>query len=163
MRKTAEVRRQQITFKQVIGDHTQFTLYSFQTKVLLSQTPVNVIWMYWFVVSCSESGQIAVDKPKGKSVTLLAYFCNFYVQDSSYIQQLSIPMAGLTLKTRVFAAVKASNLDRRYKPTSSHSVWTNHQTMFTFYWLIWNPQRSGKDTTVCCLLLFVFCQIVGLQ
>lgn len=36
------------------------------------------------------------------------------LQDSSYIQQLSIPMAGLTLKTRVFAAVKAANLDRRY-------------------------------------------------
>lgn len=36
------------------------------------------------------------------------------LQDSSYIQQLSIPMAGLTLKTRVFAAVKANNLDRRY-------------------------------------------------
>lgn len=39
---------------------------------------------------------------------------NVHVQDSSYIQQLSIPMAGLTLKTRVFAAVKANNLDRRY-------------------------------------------------
>uniref|UniRef100_A0A3Q1IQA4 Zona pellucida-like domain-containing protein 1 n=1 Tax=Anabas testudineus TaxID=64144 RepID=A0A3Q1IQA4_ANATE len=36
------------------------------------------------------------------------------VQDSLYIQQLSIPMAGLTLKTRVFAAVKATNLDRRW-------------------------------------------------
>ncbi|CAF98578.1 unnamed protein product [Tetraodon nigroviridis] len=34
--------------------------------------------------------------------------------DSSYIQQLSIPMAGLTLKTRVFAAVKANNLDKRW-------------------------------------------------
>ncbi|MEQ2162829.1 Zona pellucida-like domain-containing protein 1, partial [Goodea atripinnis] len=33
--------------------------------------------------------------------------------DSSYIQQLAIPVAGLTLKTRVFAAVKATNLDRR--------------------------------------------------
>lgn len=36
-----------------------------------------------------------------------------HAQDSSYIQQLSIPMAGLTLKTRVFAAVKANNLDKR--------------------------------------------------
>ncbi|MEQ2275859.1 Zona pellucida-like domain-containing protein 1, partial [Xenotaenia resolanae] len=34
--------------------------------------------------------------------------------DSTYIQQLAIPVAGLTLKTRVFAAVKATNLDRRY-------------------------------------------------
>ncbi|XP_036393687.1 zona pellucida-like domain-containing protein 1 [Megalops cyprinoides] len=34
--------------------------------------------------------------------------------DSSYVQQLSVPVAGLTLKTRVFAAVKATNLDRRW-------------------------------------------------
>lgn len=43
-----------------------------------------------------------------------------YAQDSSYVQQLSIPMAGLTLKTRVFAAVKASNLDRRYSINLFH-------------------------------------------
>ena len=36
-----------------------------------------------------------------------------FVQDSTYNQQLSIPMAGLALKTRVFAAVKATNLDKR--------------------------------------------------
>lgn len=41
------------------------------------------------------------------------------MQDSSYIQQLSIPMAGLTLKTRVFAAVKANNLDKRYSLKAS--------------------------------------------
>lgn len=35
-------------------------------------------------------------------------------QDSSFSQQLSIPMSGLALKTRVFAAVKATNLDKRY-------------------------------------------------
>uniref|UniRef100_A0A3B3VS02 Zona pellucida-like domain-containing protein 1 n=1 Tax=Poecilia latipinna TaxID=48699 RepID=A0A3B3VS02_9TELE len=38
----------------------------------------------------------------------------FLLGDSSYIQQLSIPVAGLTLKTRVFAAVKATNLDKRW-------------------------------------------------
>lgn len=37
------------------------------------------------------------------------------LQDSTYNQPLSIPMAGLALKTRVFAAVKATNLDKRYK------------------------------------------------
>lgn len=36
-------------------------------------------------------------------------------QDSTYNQQLSIPMAGLALKTRVFAAVRATNLDKRYE------------------------------------------------
>lgn len=46
-----------------------------------------------------------------------------YVQDSSYIQQLSIPMAGLTLKTRVFAAVKANNLDKRYSSQIIHVQW----------------------------------------
>lgn len=48
------------------------------------------------------------------SETEILTHTHVYAQDSSYIQQLSIPMAGLTLKTRVFAAVKASNLDRRY-------------------------------------------------
>lgn len=41
------------------------------------------------------------------------------VQDSTYNQPLSIPMAGLALKTRVFAAVKATNLDKRY-----HLIWS---------------------------------------
>lgn len=51
-----------------------------------------------------------------------------YVQDSSYIQQLSIPMAGLTLKTRVFAAVKANNLDKRCSvKVSTHSFTLNFQ------------------------------------
>ncbi|XP_061074189.1 zona pellucida-like domain-containing protein 1 [Conger conger] len=34
--------------------------------------------------------------------------------DSTYVAQLSIPATGLSLKTRVFAAVKASNLDKRW-------------------------------------------------
>lgn len=52
------------------------------------------------------------------------------VQDSSYIQQLSIPMAGLTLKTRVFAAVKANNLDKRCSvKVSMHSVTLNVQIL----------------------------------
>lgn len=50
----------------------------------------------------------------------------FHVQDSSYIQQLSIPMAGLTLKTRVFAAVKANNLDKRCSvKVATHSFTLN--------------------------------------
>lgn len=50
-----------------------------------------------------------------KTLHLLTGHTPFLVpaQDTSYAQQLSIPMAGLTLKTRVFAAVKATNLDRR--------------------------------------------------
>ncbi|XP_035241844.1 zona pellucida-like domain-containing protein 1 isoform X1 [Anguilla anguilla] len=34
--------------------------------------------------------------------------------DSTYASQLSVPVTGLPLKTRVFAAVKASNLDKRW-------------------------------------------------
>lgn len=34
-------------------------------------------------------------------------------KDSTYVHHLAIPVSGLTLKTRVFAAVKATNLDRR--------------------------------------------------
>ncbi|XP_070773922.1 zona pellucida-like domain-containing protein 1a [Enoplosus armatus] len=59
----------------------------------------------------SSAAAISVKDSNGtfiSTLNLLLY------NDSSYVQQLSIPMAGLTLKTRVFAAVKASNLDRRW-------------------------------------------------
>ncbi|KAI3373121.1 hypothetical protein L3Q82_006360 [Scortum barcoo] len=59
----------------------------------------------------SSAAAISVKDSNGtfiSTLNLLLY------NDSSYIQQLSIPMAGLTLKTRVFAAVKATNLDRRW-------------------------------------------------
>uniref|UniRef100_A0A3B3DRA4 Zona pellucida-like domain-containing protein 1 n=1 Tax=Oryzias melastigma TaxID=30732 RepID=A0A3B3DRA4_ORYME len=58
----------------------------------------------------SSAAAISVKESNGtfiSTLNLLLY------NDSSYVQQLSIPMAGLTLKTRVFAAVKATNLDRR--------------------------------------------------
>uniref|UniRef100_A0A087X4B4 Zona pellucida-like domain-containing protein 1 n=1 Tax=Poecilia formosa TaxID=48698 RepID=A0A087X4B4_POEFO len=59
----------------------------------------------------SSSAAISVKESNGtfiSTLNLLLY------NDSSYIQQLSIPVAGLTLKTRVFAAVKATNLDKRW-------------------------------------------------
>ncbi|KAF6725744.1 Zona pellucida-like domain-containing protein 1 [Oryzias melastigma] len=59
----------------------------------------------------SSAAAISVKESNGtfiSTLNLLLY------NDSSYVQQLSIPMAGLTLKTRVFAAVKATNLDRRW-------------------------------------------------
>ncbi|TWW74256.1 Zona pellucida-like domain-containing protein 1 [Takifugu flavidus] len=59
----------------------------------------------------SSAAAISVKDSNGtfiSTLNLLLY------NDSSYIQQLSIPMAGLTLKTRVFAAVKANNLDKRW-------------------------------------------------
>uniref|UniRef100_A0A3Q2CUF8 Zona pellucida-like domain-containing protein 1 n=1 Tax=Cyprinodon variegatus TaxID=28743 RepID=A0A3Q2CUF8_CYPVA len=62
-------------------------------------------------VHSSSSAAISVKESNGtfiSTLNLLLY------NDSSYIQQLSIPGAGLTLKTRVFAAVKATNLDRRW-------------------------------------------------
>lgn len=43
-----------------------------------------------------------------------ANFLSHILQDSTFSQLISIPMSGLSLKTRVFAAVKATNLDRRY-------------------------------------------------
>lgn len=38
----------------------------------------------------------------------------FIFQDSTYSQQLLIPSAGLPLKTKIYAAVRATNLDGRY-------------------------------------------------
>lgn len=45
-------------------------------------------------------------------------------QDSAYSQPLSIPMAGLALKTRIFAAVKATNLDKRYDKSPHLNIFT---------------------------------------
>uniref|UniRef100_A0A8B9JNK5 Zona pellucida-like domain containing 1b n=1 Tax=Astyanax mexicanus TaxID=7994 RepID=A0A8B9JNK5_ASTMX len=59
----------------------------------------------------SSSAAIAVKDNNGTFVSTLSLIL---FNDSSFIQQLSVPMAGLPLKTRVFAAVRATNLDRRY-------------------------------------------------
>ncbi|KAF7699904.1 hypothetical protein HF521_002862 [Silurus meridionalis] len=59
----------------------------------------------------SSSAAIAVKDNNGTFVSTLSLIL---YNDSSFGQQLSIPMAGLALKTRVFAAVKATNLDRRW-------------------------------------------------
>ncbi|XP_020790264.2 zona pellucida-like domain-containing protein 1a [Boleophthalmus pectinirostris] len=59
----------------------------------------------------SSAAAISVKESNGTFVSTLNLLL---YNDSSYVQQLAIPMAGLTLKTRVFAAVKATNLDRRW-------------------------------------------------
>ncbi|XP_022533418.1 zona pellucida-like domain-containing protein 1 [Astyanax mexicanus] len=59
----------------------------------------------------SSSAAIAVKDNNGTFVSTLSLIL---FNDSSFIQQLSVPMAGLPLKTRVFAAVRATNLDRRW-------------------------------------------------
>ncbi|XP_072301687.1 zona pellucida-like domain-containing protein 1a isoform X2 [Eucyclogobius newberryi] len=59
----------------------------------------------------SSAAAISVKESDGTFVSTLNLLL---YNDSSYVQQLAIPMAGLTLKTRVFAAVKATNLDRRW-------------------------------------------------
>uniref|UniRef100_A0A8C4ZR18 Zona pellucida-like domain-containing protein 1 n=1 Tax=Gadus morhua TaxID=8049 RepID=A0A8C4ZR18_GADMO len=59
----------------------------------------------------SSAAAISVKESNGTFISTLNLML---YNDSTYVQQLSIPMAGLTLKTRVFAAVRASNLDRRW-------------------------------------------------
>ncbi|XP_041734878.1 zona pellucida-like domain-containing protein 1 [Coregonus clupeaformis] len=59
----------------------------------------------------SSSAAISVKDSNGTFVSTLSLIL---YNDSTYNQQLSIPMAGLALKTRVFAAVKATNLDKRW-------------------------------------------------
>ncbi|XP_056323176.1 zona pellucida-like domain-containing protein 1a [Danio aesculapii] len=59
----------------------------------------------------SSAAAISVKDSNGTFVSTLNLLL---YNDSSYIQNLAIPMSGLTLKTRVFAAVKATNLDRRW-------------------------------------------------
>ncbi|XP_037632108.1 zona pellucida-like domain-containing protein 1 [Sebastes umbrosus] len=59
----------------------------------------------------SSSAAVAVKDSNGTFVSTLSMIL---YNDSTYNQPLSIPMAGLALKTRVFAAVKATNLDKRW-------------------------------------------------
>ncbi|XP_061683336.1 zona pellucida-like domain-containing protein 1 [Syngnathoides biaculeatus] len=59
----------------------------------------------------SSSAAISVKDSNGTFVSTLSLVL---YNDSTYNQMLSIPMAGLALKTRVFAAVKATNLDKRW-------------------------------------------------
>ncbi|KAJ8275967.1 hypothetical protein COCON_G00077190 [Conger conger] len=59
----------------------------------------------------SSAAAISVKDSNGTFISTLSLLL---YNDSTYNQQLAIPMAGLTLKTRVFAAVKATNLDRRW-------------------------------------------------
>ncbi|XP_054650830.1 zona pellucida-like domain-containing protein 1 [Dunckerocampus dactyliophorus] len=59
----------------------------------------------------SSSVAISVKDSNGTFVSTLSLML---YNDSTYNQMLAIPMAGLALKTRVFAAVKATNLDKRW-------------------------------------------------
>ncbi|XP_060901693.1 zona pellucida-like domain-containing protein 1 [Labrus mixtus] len=59
----------------------------------------------------SSSAAVSVKDSNGTFVSTLSLML---YNDSTYNQPLSIPMAGLALKTRVFAAVKATNLDKRW-------------------------------------------------
>ncbi|XP_028320855.1 zona pellucida-like domain-containing protein 1 isoform X2 [Gouania willdenowi] len=59
----------------------------------------------------SSSAAISVKDNNGTFVSTLSMIL---YNDSTYNQPLSIPLAGLALKTRVFAAVKATNLDKRW-------------------------------------------------
>uniref|UniRef100_A0A3Q1BKC1 ZP domain-containing protein n=1 Tax=Amphiprion ocellaris TaxID=80972 RepID=A0A3Q1BKC1_AMPOC len=59
----------------------------------------------------SSSAAVSVKDSNGTFVSTLSMIL---YNDSTYNQPLSIPMAGLALKTRVFAAVKATNLDKRW-------------------------------------------------
>ncbi|XP_061576366.1 zona pellucida-like domain-containing protein 1 [Cololabis saira] len=59
----------------------------------------------------SSSAAVSVKDSNGTFVSTLSMIL---YNDSTYNQPLSIPMSGLALKTRVFAAVKATNLDKRW-------------------------------------------------
>ncbi|KAM9733700.1 zona pellucida-like domain-containing protein 1 isoform 1-T1 [Menidia menidia] len=59
----------------------------------------------------SSSAAISVKDSNGTFISTLSMIL---YNDTTYNQPLSIPMAGLSLKTRVFAAVKATNLDKRW-------------------------------------------------
>ncbi|XP_029964809.1 zona pellucida-like domain-containing protein 1 [Salarias fasciatus] len=59
----------------------------------------------------SSSAAVSVKDSNGTFESTLSMIL---YNDSTFNQPLSIPMTGLALKTRVFAAVKATNLDKRW-------------------------------------------------
>ncbi|XP_063063240.1 zona pellucida-like domain-containing protein 1 [Engraulis encrasicolus] len=59
----------------------------------------------------SSSAAISVKDGNGTFVGTLSLVL---FNDSNYLHLLSVPVGGLALKTRVFAAIKATNLDRRW-------------------------------------------------
>ncbi|KAG1967255.1 zona pellucida-like domain-containing protein [Pimephales promelas] len=65
----------------------------------------------------SSSAAISVKDNNG---TFLSTLSLVLYNDSTFSQLISIPMSGLSLKTRVFAAVKATNLDRRWNVLMDH-------------------------------------------
>ncbi|XP_051963565.1 zona pellucida-like domain-containing protein 1 [Xyrauchen texanus] len=65
----------------------------------------------------SSSAAISVKDNNGTFLSTLSLVLH---NDSTFSQLISIPMSGLSLKTRVFAAVKATNLDRRWNVLMDH-------------------------------------------
>ncbi|KAI7800611.1 putative zona pellucida-like domain-containing protein 1 [Triplophysa rosa] len=65
----------------------------------------------------SSSAAISVKDNNG---TFLSTLSLILYNDSTFSQLIYIPMTGLPLKTRVFAAVKATNLDRRWNVLMDH-------------------------------------------
>ncbi|XP_077063543.1 zona pellucida-like domain-containing protein 1 [Siphateles boraxobius] len=65
----------------------------------------------------SSSAAISVKDNNG---TFLSTLSLVLYNDSTFSQLISIPISGLSLKTRVFAAVKATNLDRRWNVLMDH-------------------------------------------
>uniref|UniRef100_A0A8C2BH51 Zona pellucida-like domain containing 1b n=1 Tax=Cyprinus carpio TaxID=7962 RepID=A0A8C2BH51_CYPCA len=57
---------------------------------------------------------------KDNNGTFLSTLSLVLYNDSTFSQLISIPVSGLSLKTRVFAAVKATNLDRRWNVLMDH-------------------------------------------
>ncbi|XP_052473125.1 zona pellucida-like domain-containing protein 1 [Carassius gibelio] len=65
----------------------------------------------------ASSATISVKENNG---TFLSTLSLVLYNDSTFSQLISIPMSGLSLKTHVFAAVKATNLDRRWNVLMDH-------------------------------------------
>ncbi|KAF3692660.1 Zona pellucida-like domain-containing protein 1 [Channa argus] len=96
----------------------------------------------------SSSAAVSVKDSNGTFVSTLSLIL---YNDSTYSQPLSIPMAGLPLKTRVFAAVKATNLDKRCYKDPQTTVFENGKSQmgrFSFEVFRFVKHRHQKMSTV---------------
>ncbi|XP_076874436.1 zona pellucida-like domain-containing protein 1a isoform X2 [Brachyhypopomus gauderio] len=96
----------------------------------------------------SSAAAISVKDSNGTFVSTLNLLL---YNDSTYAPLLAIPMTGLTLKTRVFAAVKATNLDRRCDKDPQTTVFENGKSQmgrFSFEVFRFVKHKNQKMSTV---------------
>ncbi|KTF83488.1 hypothetical protein cypCar_00009958 [Cyprinus carpio] len=99
---------------------------------------------------------------KDNNGTFLSTLSLVLYNDSTFSQLISIPMSGLSLKTHVFAAVKATNLDRRCYKDPQTTVFENGKSQmgrFAFEVFRFVKHKNQKISTVFLHCITKLCRV----